>query len=945
MITRNLLLLILFYLFFPFISDAQKLGGNPADIKWQQINTHTARVIFPIGLDSQANRISNIVHLLDSTTVHTIGTKQRKWNIVLLNQTTIPNAYVRLAPVISEFNMLPGQDNFSTGSLRWDDNLVIHESRHMQQFSNFNSGLTKVFSFFLGQEGQLLANGLTIPDYFFEGDAVWQETLVSAQGRGRMPIFYNGLKSLSLDNKKYNWMKLRSGSIKDYTPDHYELGYQLVAYGNEKYGDDFWRKVTADAVNFKNLFYPFSKAIKRYSGKTYQQFREDALDYFKAQTIIQNTTSNTINYITPVKKNTVANYLFPVYVNDDTILVTKKSYKEIDAFYFIVNGKEKKILIKKPVTDDYFSYNNGKLVYASYQSDPRWANRDYSNIQLLDIYTKKQRQLTFKSKYFSPDINRDGSEILAVNVGPNGASSLHKIDVNTGEVILKLPNPQNYFFTQTKYLSKNSAISAVRNPEGQMAIIKVDLTNGETETITPFSFNVVGFPFVKGDTVYYSAMDNSSPSDKIFAVTLKDKKIYRLTNNINGIYQPAVNSKGAVSFTAFTADGSRLAQLEPAALNWAVIDPAIFSPIKNIGNDKSLAKTGAGALYNLNDTINKISSYKKTFQLFNFHSRRPFAQDPEYGYTFYSDNILTSFSNNLTYTYNRNDKSHSIGFNGVFAGWFPLLSIGAEESFNRQVDTAFGKSVHYNSAKINAGIFIPLSFVGGNTSKYLNFGINYNIEQIYYHNTAKNIYDKGAINYGSTFFSFSNVSQQARQHINPRWAQSLTVSYRDAFSFRNSHKLVSSASLYFPGLFTNHSLVINGAFQKRDTLNDSFSNNFSYSRGYDAISQPTMYKVGINYHFPLVYPDWGFGNIVFFQRIRGNAFYDHTEFNVRRNDGNNVYMKNRSAGGELYFDTKLWNALKATFGIRFSHLMDTNFRNPTVKNRWEIIIPISLIPD
>jgi hypothetical protein len=59
----------------------------------------------------------------------------------------------------------------------------------MQQFSNFNHGLTKVFTFFLGQEGQLFANGMTIPDYFFEGDAVWQETPGECPGPGKNAVF------------------------------------------------------------------------------------------------------------------------------------------------------------------------------------------------------------------------------------------------------------------------------------------------------------------------------------------------------------------------------------------------------------------------------------------------------------------------------------------------------------------------------------------------------------------------------------------------------------------------------------------------------------------------------------------------------------------------------------------------------------------------------------
>ncbi|MBK6635355.1 MAG: hypothetical protein IPG38_14540 [Chitinophagaceae bacterium] len=149
---------------------AQSFGGNPApaSVTWKQINTDRVRVIFPEGLDSQANRIANVTKLLGEITAKTIGGRQDKWNIILQNQTTIPNAYVRLAPVMSEFYMTPGQNSFSNGSLRWDDNLAIHENRHMQQFSNFNKGFTKVFSFFLGQEGQLLANGITVPDYFLK---------------------------------------------------------------------------------------------------------------------------------------------------------------------------------------------------------------------------------------------------------------------------------------------------------------------------------------------------------------------------------------------------------------------------------------------------------------------------------------------------------------------------------------------------------------------------------------------------------------------------------------------------------------------------------------------------------------------------------------------------------------------------------------------------------
>ena len=942
---------LFFLLFlFPFSIHAQNFGGSPSRIKWKQINSYKARVIFPAGLDSQANRIQNIVALLDSTTSTTIGGKTSKWNIVLHTQTTISNAFVRLAPVTSEFYMMPPQNNFDQGSIRWDDNLIVHENRHMQQLSNFNKGLTKVFSFFLGQEGQLLANGMTIPDYFFEGDAVWQETLVTTQGRGRFPNFYNDFKSLWLGNKKYSWMKLRSGSYRDFTPDHYKLGYILVAYGNAQFGDDFWKKVTRDAVRFKGLFYPFNKAIERYSGKTYKQFRDDAFTFFKAQSFPAGAHVEKLSYITKTQKNNVIDYLYPNYISDDSILVTKSSYKSLNEFCLLVNGKEQRIRIMNRTLDNYYSYNHGKIVYASYQSDPRWGNRDYSAIQVVDIKTGKQKQLISKSKYFSPDINKEGTEIIAVQVNPDGSNYLHRINANTGALIMALPNPDNYFFTQTKYVDANTAVSAIRDPGGKMALVKVDLNSGATENITPFTFNVLGYPFIRGDMVYFDLANGYT--DKVFAVNLTTKKISRVTNNNNGVYYPVTNGRGEMLVSAFTADGSRLAKISQVESGWQEITASEFVAVLDLYTPGALKGKGARTLYALKETNEPVTKYKKSFHLFNFHSWRPVFSDPEYGYTLYGDNILGSFTNTLSYTYNRNEKSHTLGYSAVYAGWFPVISVGLEGNWNRNINvierisaaTSVIRAVNFNSAKWHAGFSIPLSFVGGRTSRFFNIGASYNAEQLYYKGIGKNVFTNQPLHYLSSLLSFSNVSQQARQHVNPRWAQSISASYRHAFNFNEDSKFIGSAALYFPGLSRNHSIVLQGAYQKRDTLADIFSNTFSYSRGYSALSTRSMYKLAANYQLPVLYPEFGIGNIIFFQRIRLNAFYDYTDAHARVN-GNLTDIISRSTGAEIFFDTKIWNALPVNFIVRYAHLLDTDLVNPEAKNKWEIIIPVGFIPN
>lgn len=924
----------------------QQFGGNPSYLKWSQVNGASSRVIFPAHLDSLAKRIYQINQQLNSTTLYSIGKRSRKWDIVLQPYTIVSNAYVRMAPIMSEFYMTADQNNFTTGSLRWDDNLIIHENRHMQQFSNFNSGLTKIFSFLLGEEGQLLANGITVPDYFFEGDAVWQETLVSKQGRGRLPSFYNGMKAIWLQDKQYSWMKLRSGSLKDYLPSHYELGYMMVAYGYEKYGEDFWRKVTQDAVRFKGLFYAFNNAVANHSGVSYKVFRNNALNYFKEKTVVTSTSTDTSTYLTPAQKNNVLSYRFPVVVGADSILVSRSSYKEISGFYLIHHGIAQKIRVKDNAIDDYFSYRNGKIVYAAFRRDALRGNQDYSELRIVNIASGKQQNITQKTKYFSPDIHPDGNEILAVQVLPGGATELHRIDANSGATIAAIPNLNNYFFTQTKYLNNDEAISAVRHPDGTMALVKVNLTNGNTQTLMPFGFDVLGYPSIQNDTVYFTKMqtaDNGFPSaDKAFALDLKSGKQFLLSNNVNGIYQPSISSNGDMIVSAFSAQGYLLQKTSANQLLWKEIDqtPSAVEPINSNGKDLS------NLLSNITITEDSIgiSRYKKSFRLFNFHSARPSVSASTYGYTLYGDNILSSFSNSLGYEYNRNERSSSLAYNFVYSGAFPFLRAGASYSYNRNIDTSLTSGIQFNSAKANLGFYIPLNFNDGRTFKFVNFGAAYNLEQIPYLGIDKNVFENKSFKYVNAFINITRQSRKAVQHIHPRWAQSVSLNYRKGFNYFETQKLIGNSAFYFPGIGVNHSLVLNAAFQKRDTLPDFFSDNFAYARGYETLNTRSMFKWGVNYHMPLFYPDLGVGNIFFVQRIRTNLFYDNNRARARVN-GKLTDIINRSTGTEIYFDGKIWNALEGSIGFRYSYLLDVDLQFPSAKGRFEIILPINIIPN
>ena len=263
--------------------SAQQFGGNPSSVKWKQINTDTARIIYPEELGDAARRVACIVHELQKNHAGTIGGKLAKINIVLQNQSTVSNAYVALGPFRSEFYLFAPQNSFELGAVPWAENLSIHEFRHVQQYNNFKVGLSRFARTLFGEEGQALANAAAVPDWFFEGDAVFNETSLSRQGRGRLPDFFSSYISLFEQKKNYSYMKLRNSSFKDYVPNHYPLGYMLVGYGREKYGADFWKKVSHEAVAFKPLIYPWQNAVKKYSGKDFNDFVKDAFAYYQNQ--------------------------------------------------------------------------------------------------------------------------------------------------------------------------------------------------------------------------------------------------------------------------------------------------------------------------------------------------------------------------------------------------------------------------------------------------------------------------------------------------------------------------------------------------------------------------------------------------------------------------------------------------------------------------------------
>lgn len=934
-LTKPALLLLL--LIIATTLKAQQFGGNPPEIKWRQVNTPAARVIFPVGMDSAGVRIANIISQMNSRIQGTIGPKQKQISIVLQNQTTQSNGYVGLAPFRSEFYLTPEQNSFDLGSLRWTDQLAVHEFRHVQQFNNFNVGLSHVLRIIFGEGGQAVGNELSVPNWFFEGDAVFNETYVTTQGRGRLPYFFNPYRALWAAGKNYSWMKLRNGSYNDYVPDHYPLGYMMVSYGREKYGDDFWKNVTHDAASLTH-FYPMQSAIKKYSGKSFEAFHTDVFDYYKKE--FGETSASTS---APKNQHFIADEEYPAYVDDNTIIYNKSTYDHPPVFVVKTNGTERVIKDRNFSLDSYFDYHDGKIIYSSYRPDLRWSYRDYEEITLVDVATGQETRITKSSKYFSPSISADGKRIVAVRVTPDGKNELHILDMN-GKVLTVIPNKDNLFYTYPKFYG-DKIIAAVRRGDGGMSIASIDPGNGNTEYLLAFSIKPIAFPSIHQDKVYFSATEGKN--DGLFALSLTDKKLYRLQNDATksdiGNYQPTA-SAGKIAWVSFTAYGYQLHQTDDSQIQWQPIDGnAIPGSLPGMGIT-ALGKGGASDLLaSVTDTHPNVTKYNKAFHLINFHSLQPDFTDPNYTISLQGENVLNTLQTQVSFNYNSNEGYKEYSFGTVYGALFPYLSAGVDYIVDREANGAKG-NIYYNQLQYYGGIQIPLTLSKGRTSTGLSVGTNLVYSRDFFSYPYDNAQNSRELLYLNNYITFTSHGRSAKKNIYPSLGVNLSLDYKNTINSVDANQFLGTGNVFLPGLFANHSLVITGAYHQRDKNdNGGFSNDFPFARGYSAENLYQISKISADYHFPIAYPDAGVANAAYLSRIRANLFYDYSygydpyAFNVKIDN----YF--RTAGAQITFDGQLWNFLPYSIALRYSHLFDDNiFGSNKQANRFEIVVPISL---
>ena len=253
-----------------------------------------------------------------------------------------------------------------------------------------------------------------------------------------------------------------------------------------------------------------------------------------------------------------------------------------------------------------------------------------------------------------------------------------------------------------------------------------------------------------------------------------------------------------------------------------------------------------------------------------------------------------------------------------------------------------GENIYFNDYQAYGGLRVPFNLGSGTHSTNLTVGSDLFYNSTKFQDAFRSRFKDQAYGYLSNSLTFSNSIQQPVQNIYPHLAQNITIKFKQGVINQSSYQFLATGNFYFPGLFTNHNLVFGLAHQQQSSGSViNFSNDFPFSRGYTVYNLNKMDKIAANYHFPIAYPDAGFGNLIYLLRLRGNLYFDYTRAHDFYSNGAPFAGDFRSTGGELFFDTQLFNELPFSIGLRYTHLLDTDLGGRG-SNRFEVVLPLTL---
>lgn len=913
----------------PITANAQEpgFGGNPPSMNWQQFDTEAGKFIFPKGYDSLAFRAAALLQLQRNNDQSILaGRPTKKQPIILQPLSTLPAGFSTPAPWRSELFLMPPQNAFM-GAVPWFDMLTVHEYRHSQQFWAANQGFTRLYQVLLGETGWLLSALVTQPLWFREGDATAIETALTQAGRGRQPAFHMETRAMLLSGIRYSYDKGTWFSYKDFVPNPYRGGYYMVSQARAEYGDSIWTAIVREAHRKKGLFYGFTRSMKMHLGMNapnYYKYTMNVLDSVWRENEGGATLTRSQTVVSAPEKYT--DYRWPHFLDDSTLVVWKESRDIAPTFCRVsLTGNEQPLFEQGIYTSDHWdmNYANDLLTWCESAFHPRWENVNYSVIETYNVRTGKREQITKRSRFFAPEASHDGQRIVAVEVDAGMNCSL-VILTGDGQELQRMGAAGPTFLRHPTWTEHDRGILVVEHTDRGNALVEYDLASGLRTVLVDFRSELMERPVVWGDHVFFSA--GFGDVNNIYCLDRSVGEMYQVTATRFGAFDPAVSPDGQrLAFSEYTAMGHTIKVMSLDNDQWQLVtDPgAVALQMTEIVTEQE----------NINVKDVTVTQYEaRSYRSFwkgwaRNYGWFPIPNVPEYGLEFYTRDLMSTKQSTLGVLYNTRENALRGYARMTLAMLYPHINVTGEYGLRRtpmlegtDANMAIVVDTQWTEHSLGGSLLLPLNLTQGTHRGAIDLSVGGRMLQANFRDSVGE--ETGTLNtpVWEVGVSLSRLKQRARQHVRPRWGQSLSAHYQVATRAlpAEATSLTLAGALFFPGVSRTHSLAMSGLLRTEAlTSNYRFPDVVQPARGYKSQTFSLLMVGRVNYQLPVWYPDVALGGIAFIQRVRLNGFFDYGQGEL----GSQVTTM-RSIGAEVLIDLKLLRVFQIALGPQVAFAID-----------------------
>ena len=879
-------------------ADAQyySWGPSPASVKWNKLNNKSVKLIYPRDFEENARRV---MWYLDSVRNHIdFGYRHgtMRTPVVIHTRNMIGNGMAMWAPKRMELLAAPG----ASYSEPWLKQLAIHEYRHNVQFNNLRRSTNRVLTWFLGEQIAFLGN-IQFSMTAIEGDAVMAETELSAFGRGLQPSWTMHYRAMGdVGTKNHSGDYWFSGSFRDYVPDHYRLGYQMVRWSYDHFDKFIWDDIARYVARNPQFIFPMDVGIKKlYDITETELFRRTFADLNAHWDSLPRVEDSSERVVT--RETSYTTYQWPLWLNDTTLVAFKSDFDRYNRIVRVdaATGDEKILAYTGAVSSRPVLSADGVLWWTEYRSSLLWDEKVNSRLCSYDFATGRKAVHHYREQMFYPTLLPDGG-MAHVSYDYSGRFSI----VQGGS---RLDFPLDIEITGLARDDVTERLYFIGLDDGGMFLGAVsndyELRITNYERLTTSKHISISDLRAAGGKLYFGSI--VSGKDEAHCYDLATGTEYRLSESKFGSFQPSPSQDGLrIAQTTYDRHGYHLAVQNAAG---AVEQEQRTLPVDlvnpqwkrwNVPKMDSLVYTATEV--EKSETELRPKKFRKAFNLFRPHSWLPVNFYPpaaiqemditmSLGATVMSQSLLSDATTWLAYGWKPGAGSMLRG-GFSYGGLGPVLDVdftwgGGPQICYSDIPESLGINLKpYFS--VSTRLSLPMTVSSGYWYSFLSPSAAY-----FYTNGLLFIPHTGelegtltrGVEQVSVGVGYSGQTRMTQKELLPRWGFGAKVAFVTNPTNRDVYNILSaSMHAYLPGVVRPHSTTIRLAWHESVGGGKSlymFRMKEVFPRGAMYDFTPKSWASGsVDYQFPVWYPEAGWPGVIYFKRLRLNVFADYAQW-------------------------------------------------------------------